>query len=244
MALGQTLSKQLETSKLVLKNLRHSSSNLREAVIKLERSADTAAITQLERRMAPVYEKDPDSAAKYAKPRRWLRINSLRAAQLDLDKTAGLRVLDIGCGPGYLVALARALGHDCHGVDAPDSYLTAVERDVYTTLTEALGCRSVVKPLLIERFRPLPFHDQPFDLITAYLICFNRHRQADEWGVEEWRFFVDDARACLRPRGRLVLDLNEHRARYGDLVFYDATTADYFRSQGTVDRGRVVITRS
>jgi SAM-dependent methyltransferase len=244
MALCQALSEQLEASKLVLKTLRHGSSNLREAIVKLERSADRAAITQLQRRMAPVYKKAPTSAAKYAKPRHWLLLNSLRAADLGLDKTGALRVLDIGCGPGFFVAMARALGHDCHGVDAPDSYLTAVERDVYTTLTEAFRCRSVVKPLLIERFQPMPFHDQPFDLITAFWICFNRHRQADEWGMEEWRFFVEDARACLRGRGRLVLDLNEHRERYGDLAFYDAATADYFHSQGTVEQGRVVITRS
>jgi hypothetical protein len=122
--------------------------------------------------------------------------------------------------------------------------LTPVERDVYATLTRALHCSEVVSPLLIERFQPMPFRQEPFDLITAFWICFNCHRQSDEWGPEEWRFFVEDALACLRPGGRLVLDLNENPERYGKLRFYDAATEDYLRSKGTVHQGRVVLVRS
>jgi SAM-dependent methyltransferase len=121
--------------------------------------------------------------------------------------------------------------------------LTPVERDVYTTLTQAFHCSEVVSPLLIERFQPMPFRKEPFDLITAFWICFNRHRQPDEWGAEEWRFFVEDALSCLRPGGRLVLDLNENPERYGDLRFYDAATEAYLRSKGTVHQGRVVVVR-
>jgi len=189
------------------------------------------------------YQREPNSAAKYANPRFWLLLNSLRIAELGLDTTSGLRVLDIGCGPAYFLAIARALGHHCYGVDVPDSFLTPLERDVYTTLIDVLRCREVVSPLLIERFKPLPFREEPFDLITAYLICFNRHQQPDEWCRDEWRFFVEDAMGCLRPGGRLMLDLNENQGRYGELRFYDAPTRDYFRSVGKVNQGRVVIVR-
>jgi SAM-dependent methyltransferase len=233
----------IATAKLALKVRRHGSSSLNALVSQVEASADSAAIARLADRVAPVYREDPTSAAKYAKPRHWLLLNTLRAADLGLHNASGLSILDIGCGPGYFLALARALGHDCYGVDAPDSYLTAVERDVYTTLTEAFGCRDFVSPLLIERFQPLPFRAQPFDLITAFWICFNRHRQPDEWGVEEWRFFVEDAMACLRPGGRLVLHLNENAERYGELRFYDAALRDYFCSVGSADNGRVAIAR-
>jgi hypothetical protein len=97
--------------------------------------------------------------------------------------------------------------------------------------------------LLIQRFQPLPFHDEPFDLITAFWVCFNRHRQPDEWGLEEWRFFVEDALACIRPGGRLVLHLNDHSERYGTLRFYDAPLRDYFQSVGTADNGVVAVPR-
>ena len=237
------LSDQIATTKLAFKVRRHRSRSLNEVVSRVEASVDSAAIAQLGLRVASVYREDPTSAAKYAKSHHWILLNTLRAADLGLHATSGLRILDIGCGPCFFLALARGLGHQCFGVDAPDSVLSPVERDVYTTLIGALGCRDVVSPLLIERFKPLPFREQPFDLITAFWICFNRHRQPDEWGREEWRFFVEDALACLRPGGRIVLDLNENPERYGELRFYDAATRDYFRSVGKVDQGRVIVAR-
>lgn len=235
------LTQQIATAKLALKVRQRASPRLNEAVAKVRESAESAAVGRLRQHMAPIYRKAPASAAKYANPRHWLLLNALRVADLGLDAVSGLRILDIGCGPGYFVAMTRALGHQCHGVDAPDECFNAVEREVYATLTEALHCRDAVSPLLIERFKPLPFRDRPFDLITAFWVCFNRHRQPDEWGSEEWRFFVQDAMANLCPGGRIVLDLNEHFERYGALRFYDAATMDYFRSMGSVDQGRVVL---
>ena len=238
------LSSSIATARLALEVRRRGSSPaLRRAVAQVEASSHAAAVERLRRRVEPVYQREPTSAAKYAKPRHWLLLNTLRVADLGLDSVSALRVLDIGCGPAYFLALARALGHQCRGVDAPDTVLTPVERDVYTTLIDVFRCRDVVSPLLIERFKPLPFRQQPFDLITAYWICFNCHRQPDEWGREEWRFFVEDAMGCLRPGGRLLLDLNENAERFGELRFYDEATRDYFRSVGKVDQGKILVLR-
>ena len=237
------LSRHIQTAKVALRMNRYRSRSLDEAVAKVKESADLDAVARLRRKMAPIVQQDPSSAAKYATPRYWFLLNKLRAAELGLHTTSGLRILDIGCGPGYFIAIGRALGHQCFGVDAPDSCLNVIEREVYGAMIEALHCRQVVSPLLIERFKPLPFREQPFDLITAFWVCFNRHRQPDEWALEEWRFFVDDALACLRPGGRLFLDLNDNSERYGDLLFYDSPTRDYFRSMGSVDQGRITIAR-
>jgi len=237
-----SLSSSIATGRLALQVRRRAASPaLRRAVAKVEALSHSAPVAQLRRRVEPIYQREPASAAKYAKPRHWILLNTLRVADLGLDTASALRVLDIGCGPAYFLAVARALGHEAYGVDAPDTALTPVERDVYTTLINVFQCREVVSPLLIERFKPLPFREQPFDLITAYWICFNRHRQRDEWGRQEWRFFVEDAMACLRPGGRLILDLNEHAERYGQLRFYDEATRDYFRSVGTVNQGKVLV---
>jgi SAM-dependent methyltransferase len=235
------LSRQIETLKLGLKLRRTGGAALNAALRKVEAAADSASIARLRRKMDPIFRAGPTTAAKYAQSRYWLLFNALRAAELELHRTPSLRILDLGSGPGYFIAIARALGHDCQGVDAPNSHLTDVEREVYSEITAALHCRDSVRPLLIEPFSPLPFHDRPFDLITAFWICFNRHRQPDEWGVDEWRYFVEDAFACLRPGGKIVLDLNANPERYGDLVFFDAATRDYFLSMGRVDRGRVVL---
>jgi hypothetical protein len=87
----------------------------------------------------------------------------------------------------------------------------------------------------------LPYRD--LDAITAFWICFNRHRQLDEWGASEWRFFVEDAGAHLRRGGFLHLELNSHAERYGSLDWYDEETLDFFRSVGTVQRGVVRIVK-
>jgi len=236
-------SNQINNAKLAIKVRLYGSRSLNKIASKVYKMADSEAISQLWQRVASTYANDHISAAKYAQTRYWLLFNTLRLAELGLHNTSPLRILDIGCGPGFFVALTRVLGHDCHGVDAPDSYLTDTERDVYSTLTRAFHCNEVVSPLLIERFKPMPFRDQPFDLITAFWICFNRHRQTDEWGMDEWKFFIEDAFHCLLPGGRMVLDINEHRERYGDLRFYDTATRDYFNGIGNVNQGRVIIKR-
>lgn len=189
--------------------------------------------------MAPVLDRDPTSAAKYVDYSYWIPFNVERIGKLSLHTSAPLRIMDIGCGPGYFLAAARACGHDCHGVDAPPDILTNVERRVYAELLGALGCSDVVSPLLIERFVPMTVPQTGLELITAFWICFNRHRQPDEWGVHEWRFFVTDALSHLREGGILHLELNANPERYGAHQWYDQSTLEFFRSAGTVDRNIV-----
>lgn len=105
----------------------------------------------------------------------------------------------------------------------------------------ALRCSDVVSPLLIERYVPMTVPLRDLDLITAFWICFNRHRQPDGWGVSEWRFFVGDALSHLREGGLLHLELNEDPERYGRRQWYDQQTLDFFRSAGSVEGGVVRI---
>ncbi|HLJ50422.1 MAG TPA: methyltransferase domain-containing protein [Bryobacteraceae bacterium] len=194
--------------------------------------------------MAPEYRKNRVCAAKYADYRFWLLLNTHRAARLNLHtEQRSLRILDIGCGPGFFMRVGRVLGHDCHGIDVPEDCFTPLERQVYSEILRALGCDQLVSRLYIERFVPLPFEDQSHDLLTAFLICFNRHRQPDEWGTEEWQFFVNDALRILREGGRLLLELNDNRARYGKAAYYDERMLDYFQSIGTVNGRWVQITK-
>jgi SAM-dependent methyltransferase len=234
----------IDEVKLQGKLRRHRSTVLGQAIAAVEQKTESAEIFELRNRVAPVLKKDPASAAKYSEPNYWILLNALRAADLDLHSNPGLKILDIGCGPGYFLAMARALAHEIEGVEAPAEFLTPIEREIYPALTCTLGVAGAIQPLLIQRFTPLPFSAERFDLITAYWICFNRHRQPDEWSVEEWRFFTEDALRCIRPGGRIFLELNANPERYGTLRFYDEATRDYFRSLGEVDGGRVLVTAS
>jgi SAM-dependent methyltransferase len=204
-------------------------------------NADLARVERLAYEMAPVLEREPTCAAKYADYAFWIPFNVARVGALSLHSSAPLRILDIGCGPGYFLAAARACGHECCGIDAPASILSEVENRVYSEMLAALASDRYVSPLLIERFVPMSLPYRDLDAITAFWICFNRHRQLDEWAVPEWRFFVNDAVSYLREGGFLHLELNSHPERYGSLDWYDEGTLDFFRSVGTVQRGVVRI---
>jgi SAM-dependent methyltransferase len=234
----------LEFCSMYWKTRCHTSSRLNGAYRHLVESADAARIRRVRRQTRGAYREDPSGEAKYTRWRWWLLLNLQRAVNLQLHSGQALRIMDIGCGPGYFMAVARALGHECHSVDVPEEFLTPVGRTVYPEVLSSLHCTPYVSRLLIERFVPLPFERQQYDLITAFLICFNRHMEPDEWGSEEWRFFVEDACRCLRRGGRLFLELNENPGRYGELCFYDLPTLAYLRSVGTVDGKHVTITRS
>ena len=205
--------------------------------------ADLQRIENLAREMAPVVARDPACAAKYADYAYWVPFNVNRVGSLGLHQSSALRILDIGCGPGYFLAASTACGHECYGIDAPPAVMTPVEQRVYGELLAALSLQDRVSPLLIERFKPMVLPARDLDLITAFWICFNRHEQPDEWSVAEWQFFVQDAMTYLRDGGVLHLELNSNLPRYQSLEWYDRPTLEFFRSAGTVDRNVVRITK-
>jgi SAM-dependent methyltransferase len=223
--------------------LRHASARLFQVSPAINRTSDTAAIKRLSNDLARIAEADPAGPAKYASYRLWLWRNIHRAARLGLHCSGTRRIFDIGAGPGYFIAVGRALGHYCQGIDVPEDLLSSLEQRVYSSLLRSLGCAGCVSRYCIEPFTPLPRSVAEYDLITAFLVCFNRHRQPDEWGVAEWQYFVEDALIRLRPGGSLVLGLNDHPERFGKLLFYDQPLLDYFQSIGRVAGGRIMITK-
>ena len=233
--------RRLELAKIWLALGRYRSLDLYRLPARLTAAADLGRIQRLSQEMADIADCDPESAAKYIDYNFWIPFNAIRIGALALHRSRPLRLLDIGCGPGYFLAAALACGHDCYAIDAPAGVMTDVEARVYAELLAALSCADRVSTLLIERFQPMPLAIHDLDLITAFWICFNRHQQPDEWGVEEWRFWVDDAMSHLAEGGVLHLELNSHPQRYGRLEWYDRETLDYFRSAGTVQHNVVRI---
>src|SRR6266540_7519117 len=158
---------------------------------------DPAAFEQIRQRYA--VEDPGEHWPKYLDLDRWIDINIRRIREIELDLASRKRILDLGCGAGYFLYIAQLLGHKGLGLDLD-------QLPMFGDLTRLLGVRRVIWQ--IKAFEPLPDLGK-FDLITAFLICFNRHKQANVWGVPEWEFFLNDLAKHLTPRGRVWLELNQ-----------------------------------
>jgi SAM-dependent methyltransferase len=156
---------------------------------------------------------------KYLDLERWIGINIRRIRQTELDLARPRRILDLGCGAGYFLYIAQLLGHSGVGLDMD-------RLSMFREVTRLLGVRRVVQR--IDAFQPLPDFGEKFDLITAFMICFNNHKMPDLWKVPEWEFFLNDLAKHLTPRGRVWLELNQEY----DGTFYTPVLKEFFQKRG------------
>ena len=187
---------------------------------------DPAGFEQIRRRYAVA---DPGADwPKYLDLDRWIGVNIRRIRQLELDLARPKQILDLGCGAGYFLYIAQLLGHSGVGLDMD-------RLPMFREITRLLGVRRVVQR--IQAFRPLPNFGQKFDVITAFMICFNNHKMPGLWGVLEWKFFLDDLAKYLKPRGRVWLELNQEY----DGTFYTPELKEFFEKRGAkIDEQKII----
>ena len=189
---------------------------------------DPAAFEQIRRRHA--VENPGEHWPKYLELDRWIAISIRRIREIELDLARRKRILDLGCGAGYFLYIAQLLGHSGLGLDV-DSV------PMFSDITRLLGVRRVIQR--IRAFDPLPVLGAKFDLVTAFMICFNNHKQTNLWGVPEWEFFLDDLSRHLAPRGRVWLELN---CEY-DGTFYTPELKAFFQRRGArIDEHKIMFT--
>jgi len=164
---------------------------------------------------------------KFLDLQRWIDINIRRIREIELDVARSKRVLDLGCGAGYFLYIAQLLGHQGVGLDLD-------QLPMFRDITRLLGVRRVIRR--IRAFDPLPDLGK-FDVVTAFLICFNNHKQPDLWGVREWEFFLNDLAKHLTPKSRVWLELNQEY----DRTFYTSELKEFFQKRGAkIDRHKVI----
>jgi SAM-dependent methyltransferase len=187
---------------------------------------DPAGFEQIRQRYA--VENPGADWPKYLDLDRWIEINIRRICEIELDLSRPRRILDLGCGAGYFLYIAQLLGHSGVGLD--------IDRlPMFREITRLLGVRRVVQR--IEAFRPLPDLGRKFDLITAFMICFNDHKMPGLWKVPEWEFFLDDLAKHLTPRGRVWLELNQEY----DGTFYTPELKEFFQKRGaTINEHKII----
>ena len=189
---------------------------------------DPAAFEQIRRRYAIA---NPGADwPKYLDLERWIEINIRRIRELELDLSRPKRILDLGCGAGYFLYIAQLLGHSGIGLD--------IDRvSMFREVTRLLSVHRVVQR--IDAFRPLPDLGQKFNLITAFMICFNDHKMPGLWQVPAWEFFLDDLAKHLTPRGRVWLELNQEY----DGTFYTPELKKFFQKRGArINEHKIIFT--
>jgi SAM-dependent methyltransferase len=171
-----------------------------------------------------------DAWPKYLDLEKWMDVNFRRVRELELDYGTRKRILDIGCGAGYLLYICQWLGHEVLGLDID-------EVDMYGEMTRMLGLKRVL--WRVEAFEKLPDFGPKFDVITAYMICFNAHKTPQPWGPKEWKFFLDDLETRLNPGGVIRLGLNKEY----DGTCYTPELRAYFVERGGAVYGNDVTFR-
>lgn len=138
---------------------------------------------------------------------KYLRFNSRFKGRLNYAYKLGLgegsrnkNILDIGTGVGYFPYICNRFGHNAMAFDLGDY-------ELFNDMIEMLGVNRPVYS--IAPFEPIPDQGMKFDLITAFLICFNNHNKPGLWGIAEWEFFLYDlARNHLSESGEVFLHFN------------------------------------
>ena len=165
------------------------------------------------------YAGSKDRYAKYADVEHWLKINLPRVRELKLDRSPPKRILDLGCGAGFFLFLAKQFGHRGIGVDVDDFPLS-------NELIDLFGVERVTQR--IRAHQPLPDLGQ-FDLITAFSSAFGRNDDESRgWTIEEWKFFLDDVDRHRAPGGKVLLEINSGK----DGRYYPSEVREFFLKRG------------
>ncbi len=142
----------------------------------------------------------PTGYTKYLDIRLWMVHKLTYFYLLGLHKSKPLRILDLGTGTGFFPYICSLYGHKVIALD-----LDTVP--MYNEICHFL--RVDRRPWRIVKFEKLPDLGIMFDLVTAFMITFNQNNQPDEWGVDEWRFLLEDLKSNqIVQGGRLFLNLN------------------------------------
>ncbi|HSZ77361.1 MAG TPA: methyltransferase domain-containing protein [Chthoniobacterales bacterium] len=167
---------------------------------------------------------------KYLDTRKWIERSLQQVRRLGLVLNPPSDVLDLGCGSGYFLFAVKQLGARVLGVDLDGD-------PIFNDMVRLLGIERV--GFAVTRRVKLPeFGGRKFDLVTAWMICFNNYDRADTiWVADDWNFLLDDLSERLTPEGRIVFSMNEQL----DGKFYSREIGELFARRSDLMDGRVVI---
>jgi SAM-dependent methyltransferase len=198
----------------------------------LRHRIDQARLHDLQKRHGSPQANAPDTwhhYAKYLDIDKFLRINVRRVQYLQLHRSAPKEILDVGCGAGFFLFIAKTCGHQGLGLDTGGIPL-------FDDLIDLLGVERIIGR--IKLLKPLPDLGRKFDLITAFSPAFHGGGGTSwHWGAKEWDYLVSDLEGHLKPGGRIFFGLNP--AYNGK--FYTNEIRDMFLHRGAaIERENVL----
>jgi hypothetical protein len=156
------------------------------------------------------YIRDPATKYKYLDMPFWILKNLHLYRRLEGKIVDWSAHLDIGCGGGFLCAIAQHFGNSSCGLDVQDAF--------YHSLRELMGVVCIQRPII-------PFEHietvSKYTIVTAIAQKFDEYTYADQflfnWNKDEWIFFFSDIiENLLAPGGAFYISLNHRRdARNG-----------------------------
>ena len=174
------------------------------------------------RKIQQRYASSPENYSKYAEVERWLKRHIKKIQDLGLHRSPPKEILDLGCGGGFFLFIAKQFGHSVTGLDI----------DEFPLFRELLELFELPRKVwTIKPFEPLPDFGRKFDWITAFSTRFNRDREDRHvWGVKEWEFFLDDLSRHLKPGGKVFLEINSGKATQ----YYPEELREFFASRSAI----------
>lgn len=136
----------------------------------------------------------------------------VRSVLQDLSTRGGhRRLLDLGCGTGFVINLAKDLFDEIHGVDITRAMLDRVDVSSGNVTLHQMPCEA------------LPFEGGSFDVATAY--SFLDH-------LADYSLVLKEAYRVLRPGGMLYADLLPNKRFWDEInVLGERTNAEFIGSQ-------------
>lgn len=162
-------------------------------------------------------------ALKYLEYRHYLGMSVARVVALDLDRGKSRQILDLGCGAGFFLFALRLCGHDGIGIDREENAdgFDVEGPDVFNEIRNIQQVNYLHHT--IKSTNPVPPDLGKFDLITGFDCWFDGEYSAGRtytpWGSDQWRQFLIQISCCLRPGGRLHLEVND-KWEYSEGYYY------------------------
>ena len=123
----------------------------------------------------------------------------IRATQLNIHKKSELSILDLGTRAGYFPYICNFYGNYAECLDIEGN-------EYYDHSTDALSLIKYHHEIVYSKKLPI---DKKYDLICAYMICFNGHKTKALWGIHEWSIFLKNViEKNLKEEGKIFLSFN------------------------------------